>query len=306
LESSNTLAGYLRKNTLSDHLYLTNSISFHWSNWDKTCLAQRQFYKENNGHLEALNNKLFALKTNPVWLCNKVEIIRTDLYALYESYSDSRLRLTWLDRKDEILFSTSSEQGPFFSLTSMKWFNKDIYSQFVMRKILVEQFTLRSFRLNTAVPVILKFDNDVSCYQNKVIIHQISEAGLIFKITDKNFVNKIQNSHVMEYKIPVEHYYSTSDLNYHDSLVTLSSDLSKNEIFLHTFQLDSKILNYYGNLANAKRSGENEFYIFARYDDLLPLGHNITLANVFAPLVSKTKKYFLKELEMETNEKLIA
>ena len=303
-----SLKDYLGKTNLSDHLHLTNSVSFHWSNWDQTCLLQQQLYKNynNNFHLMTLNNSLMDLKSKTVWICNRVEVLRTDLYALYESYLDSRLRLTWLERKDELLFSLDSEQGPFYTLTSMKWFNKDIYAQFVMRKILIEQFTLRSFRLNTNIPVMLKFDNDVTNYQEKVSIHQISEAGIILKINDKNFVNKIKNSIMLEFKIPVQCYQNAHRLSFHDAWKKLNSDSIFNEEYFKTYQLESRIMNFYGNLSNSKRSGDNEFYIFARYEDFLPLAHGIYLAEAFAPLVSKTKKYFMKELEVIANEKLAA
>lgn len=303
-----SLKDYLGKTHLSEHLHLTNSVSFHWSNWDQTCMFQQQLYKNynNNFHLMTLNNSLTDLKSQTVWLCNRIEVLRIDLYALYESYLDSRLRLTWLERKDELLFSMESEQGPYYTLTSMKWFNKDIYAQFVMRKILIEQFTLRSFRLNTSIPVSLKFDNDVSNYQEKVSIHQISEAGVILKINDKNFVNKIKNSFMLELKIPVQCYQNTQRLNFHDSWKKLNSDTIFNEEYFKTYQLESRIMNFYGNLPNSRKSGDNEFYIFARYEDFLSLGHSISLAEAFGPLVSKTKKYFLKELEVIAHEKLVA
>jgi len=63
------------------------------------------------------------------------------------------------------------------------------------------------------------------------------------------------------------------------------------------FKLESRILSFYGNLNNAKRSAEEEFYIFARYEDLLPVDHDVQLINIFAPLVEKTKMLFTHDLE---------
>lgn len=303
-----SLKNYLGKANLTDQLHLTNTVTFHWSNWDQTCLLQQQLYKNynNNFHLVALNNSLNALKSQTIWLCNKVEVLHTDLYALYESYLDSRLRLTWHERKDELLFSNESEQGPYYTLTSMKWFKKEIYAQFVMRKILIEQFTLRSFRLNTSIPVNLKFDNDVTNYHEKVSIHQLSEVGVILKINDQNFINKIKNSAILELKIPVHCYKETLRLNFDDSWKKLNSPTLFNEEHFKTYKLESRIMNFYGNLFNTKRSGGNEFYIFARYEDILPLGHDLLLSDAFAPLVSKTKKHFIKEIDILANEKLAA
>jgi hypothetical protein len=303
-----SLRDYLEKSNLTDHLHLNNSLTFHWTNWDQTCLLQQEYYKQfnNNSHLMTLNSSLLSLQLQPVWLCNKVEVVLTDLYSLYESYLDSRLRLTWHERKNELLFSTSSEHGPYFTLTSMKWFKKEIYAQFVMRKILIEQFTLRSFRLNTAIPILLKFDNDVSVYHDKVSIHQMSEAGLILRISDKNFVNKIKNSSRLECKIPVQSYQNVQGLPFQDCVKKLDNESIFSEKNFKNYQLESRVLNFYGNLINSQRSGDNEFYIFARYEDLIPAGHNVTLAQTFGPIVSMTKSYFAQEIELLERKKLVA
>ena len=238
------------------------------------------------------------MRSHPVCLCNKIKVIKTDLYSLYESYLDSRLRLTWFERKDEILFSQDSEQGPYYTLTSMKWLDNETYSKFVMRKILLEHYTLRSFRLNAHIPVELKLDNDVNQYENIVEIHQLSEVGFIFKIKDKNFLNKIKNAHLLELKLPINHYCKVGTLKVEEAFKKLDENNEMNTVNnSQLFKLESRILNFYGNLNNAKRSVEEEFYIFARYEDLVPHGHETQLKKVFAPLVEKTKVYFSKGIE---------
>lgn len=299
------LKEYLGSRDLTEHLKLTKELSFHWANWDQTCLAQRRHYKNfnNNYHLMKLNETLQQLKNKPVWLCNKVKVIRTDLFSLYESYLDSRLRLTWFERKDEILFSSDSEQGPYFTLTSMRWLDKEIYAQFVMRKILLEHYTLRSFRLNATIPVHFKLDNDVKVYEDKVMIHQLSEFGFIFKITDKNFLNKIKHSSTLELKIPVTPYKKIEFLSIEEGLRRLDQHELKIEKDSMLFKLESRILNFYGNLNNAKRSPDEEFYLFARYEDLLPVEHETELKNVFSTLVERTKNFFVNELNELENLK---
>ncbi|MDD4974936.1 MAG: hypothetical protein PHY93_11330 [Bacteriovorax sp.] len=300
-----SLKDYLGSRDLTEHLKLTKELTFHWANWDQTCLAQRKHYKNfnNNFHLMRLNQTLQELKTKPVWLCNKIKVIKSDLYSLYESYLDSRLRLTWFERKDEILFSFDGEQGPYYTLTSMKWLDNELYSKFVMRKILLEQYTLRSFRLNANIPLVFKLDNDVNEYGDKVQIHQLSEVGFIFKIKDKNFLNKIINSSILELKIPVNQYKKVSSLKVEDAFKKLDEhqNILAGDYLL--FKIESRIINFYGNMNNAKRSSDEEFCIFARYEDLVPHGHEIELKNIFAPLVEKTKNYFTKSLvEFETNK----
>ncbi len=295
-----SLKDYLGSRDLTEHLKLTKELSFHWANWDQTCVAQRRHYKNfnNNFHLMKMNQALQELKAKPVWLCNKIKVIKTDLFSLYESYLDSRLRMTWFERKEEILFSYDSDQGPYYTLTSMKWLDKDIYAQFVMRKILLEHYTLRSFRLNASIPVLFKTDNDVQIYKDKVEIHQLSEMGFIFKVSDKNFLNKIKNSHMLELTIPVAPYNKRIDaLAMEDVFKRIDQHEISFERDSMLFKLESRILNFYGNLNNAKRSTNEEFYIFARYEDLLPDGHETELRNVFAPLVERTKNHFTQDLQ---------
>ncbi len=302
------LSNYLGKCDLTESLVLTNHLSFHWANWDETCLIQRKIFKNynQNHHLSKLNNRLMQLKSKPVWLCNKVKVLKSDLYSLYESYLDSRLRMTWFERKDEILFSFDGEQGPYQTLTTMKWLDKEVYAQFVMRKILLDFFTLRSFRLNTDLPIVLKFDNDVNFYHDKVILHQISEDGAILKFTDKNFFNKIKNSSKMELKIPIQTFIDVSKKPFLDSISIMSNKLITTNDQFYSFVLESKIINIYGNAVNSKRSGEEEFYLFAKYEDFLPVHHKNELDEVFRPLVKKTKYVFdqeLRHLEAAKEEK---
>lgn len=304
MNSKNILKEYLGKKDLTEDLVLSKNISFHWANWDETCLAQRKHFKSfnHNYHLSKLNNNLTELKSKPVWLCNKVKVLKSDMYSLYESYLDSRLRLTWFERKEEILFSVDSEQGPYFTLTTMKWLDKKIYSQFVLRKILLDYYTLRSFRLNTVLPIVIKFDNDVNYFHDKVDIHQISEAGMILKFKDKNFYNKIRNSSKMEFRIPVQTFNEVSGLPFEESLKVIDSKLITLNEEYRTYYLDSRVFNFYGNATNSKKSGEEEFYIFARYEDLVPVKHENDIKDAFKSLVEKTKKRFGSELVDVINE----
>lgn len=292
------LQDYLGKKDLTENLTLADNLTFHWANWDQTCLLQRKIYKNfnQNFHLSTLNNSLVELKNKPVWLCNKVKVLKSDLYSLYESYLDSRLRMTWFERKEEILFSFDSEQGPYQTLTTMKWLDKKVYSKFVLRKILLDYFTLRSFRLNTTLPTIFKLNNDVNFYHDKVEIHQISEAGVILKFKDKNFFNKIKNSNIMEFSIPVRHFEKTKNKNFEESLKIIQSHKEILAKDYQTYKLESKVINFYGNSTNTKRSGEEEFYIFARYEDFQPLKNETMLTELFRPMVLKTKAELEKEI----------
>lgn len=292
------LKEYLSNGELTHELYLTRDLSFHWANWDQTCLIQRGFCQNlnKNFHLEKMDQSLHELRARPIWLRSKSKMIKTDMYSLYESYLDSRLRMTWFERKDEILFSLGDEQGPYYALTSMKWLDKVIYSHFVMRRILVETYGLRSFRLNAKIPVYFRTNNDLNENNDTVRIHQLSECGVIFKFKDKNYLNKIKNSSILEFFIPIRHYIDFGQLSVNDILKNMDDhdlSMSKNGLL---FRLESRILNFYDNAINAKRSPEKEFYIFARYENLAPVGHCIGLKKVFPPLVEKIKGQFVLDL----------
>lgn len=304
--NTKTLVEYLGKRDLGESLKLSSQLSFHWANWDQTCLLLRKRFKnfEQGDELIKLNDEINLLKLKPVWLCNKIKVVKTNLYSLYESYLDSRLRLTWFERKDEILFSLDCEQGPYFTLTSMKWLDHQIYSKFVMRKILLEQYSLRAFRLNCDIPVHVKFDNEINIHLDKAVMHQLSENGFLIKIKDKNFLNKIKNSGYLELKIPIGPYEMITSLDIAKSFEKLNQEGdSKN---YKIYKLDSRILNFYGNSTNAKRSSVNEFYLFARYEDLTPIGHENELKKIFKPIVEKTKVLFQRSLLEIEQEKALA
>jgi hypothetical protein len=250
-----------------------------------------------------LNQKLIKLKLQPVWLCNKLKVMKSDLYSLYESYLDSRLRLTWFERKDEILFSFESEQGPYYTITSMKWLDSEVYSEFILRKILLEQYTLRSFRLNANIPVHFKLDTDVLDYENIATIHQLSEFGFIFKIKNKNFLNKIKSSKSLKLSFSINPYLSIAQMDVESAFKKLNYQSNLVDEVNTTFQLESRILNFYGNMNNAKRSVNEEFYLFARYEDLVASDQEFDLKGLFSPFIDKTKNYFLKSLvDIEENK----
>jgi hypothetical protein len=302
--STEALKSYLGHRDLTEDLILSKELSFHWANWDQTCLYQRKHFKNfhQNEKLRELNEELLKLRSSPIWLCNKIKVVKSDKFSLYESYLDSRLRLTWFERKDEILFSDTGEQGPYYTLTSMKWMDQKIYTQFVMRKILLEHYTLRSFRLNSKIPVSFKLDNDFNIYEDKVAIHQISEMGFILKIADKKFINKISSAKELEIKIPLEAYLQVKNLSSIETFNALAAgSIGKNERV--SFKINAKILNFYGNSQNAKRSSGEDFYIFAKYDDFAPVGNQIELKKIFKPIVEKAKIIISKGLEEMQNEK---
>jgi hypothetical protein len=95
-------------------------------------------------------------------------------------------------------------------------------------------------------------------------VHQISEAGVILKFKDKNFFNKIKNSQTMEFSIPVKHFEKTRNKNFEESLKILQTHQEILAKDYQTYKLESKVINFYGNSTNTKRSGKrNSLFLHA-------------------------------------------
>lgn len=188
----------------------------------------------------------------------------------------------------------------------MKWMTKEIYSQFIYRKILTEHYMLRGFRLKTSIPLMLKLDKDFVDHSNKVSIHQVSKHGVILKIVDKNFMNKINFSRQMHFKIPVNSLLSLATKNLDDTLTAFKSiDWESRDEYVK-YTLDTRIMNFYGNGKNFRHSPDNEFYIFARYEDFVPEDHRTELRPAFFHVVEKVNRRFEEEVkilqEIELNQ----
>ncbi len=291
---------YLTKTNLSESLTLTDNLTFHWADWEKTCVMQKTRFKNfNNGQsLTNLNRSLQELKNQVIWLSNKSQVLKSTVYDLYESYMDSRLRLTWFDRKDEILFSYESEHGPYYTVTSMKWMTKEVYSKFIYRKILTEHYMLRGFRLKTHIPLMLKLDKDFVDHSNKISVHQISKHGVILKVNDKNFLNKINFSRLMHFKIPVNTLLNLGGKNLDDTLENYKAVNWESRDEYLRYCLDTRIMNFYGNGRNFKHSPGNEFFIFARYEDFVPEDHRAELRPAFFHIVDKIYRRFEDEISI--------
>lgn len=303
------LLSYFKQNIDNRTMKLSKDFTFHWANWDRSSIMQKNIVEvgENTKLIHYLDTSLSSLKNKNVWLCNKMKAVQTTYYNLYESYLDSRLRITWFDRDEEILYSDVSEQGPFYSLSSMKWYSKDHYEKFILRKILSEQYPLRAFRINTDIKLDVKFDNHYKTHTENFSIHQLSDAGILFKVKDKNFFNKIKNSKMMDFYFPKSEiclYACEDNDKFLEQMEKVDFEKAPRNL---RYQLNSEVIEKYSNEFNAKRSANNEFYFFARYEDFSPEGHEEELRMNFYFIVYHYKKMFeeqINEIEMSLNQNL--
>ncbi len=177
---------YLHQHSLADSLALGNNgiLSFHWANDELSSRYVKTLYQDG-GERESerraqLELELKNLQQTPVWLMSRQGQMKSDLYNLYQCYLDPRLRNQWFEL-DEILVSTNHEAGPFQSLKSMRWFDKDIYARFIYLKMIDAWVPQRKFRLSLDIPIEVR-PGGSPFHSMKGKIHQISHVGLVLHL----------------------------------------------------------------------------------------------------------------------------
>ena len=268
------LQAYLSQGPLEDFLSLekNNLLYFHWANWEKTCLKQRENLESGviQKSLKNLERQLEILKNEPVWIVSRRKILKINLYELYQCYLDSRVRMQWFQRKEEFLFSSEKSSGPFTTLSSMKWFDKDIYKLFIFRKILIDQLPLRKFRLNTSIYMNWRV-NGSPLELCQVLAHQISYDGIVFKISNRSDLNKIFRCDYVEIDFITSVFKKNKKTEI--TLKNLKTNLDKNElqlIYLPKNKLSKTLKSWRGCFQKM-----NNFYVFLKYDDMFEEGDKI-------------------------------
>lgn len=303
-EERGKLVDYLQKDPLQSFFYLTSNgnLTFHWANWKETCLYQKSLlvkHNEQRARFKELVDKLDRLRESTIWLRSKQKTVKTTLYDLYESYLDPRMRITWFNRSDEILVSQVNEAGPYISLSSMRWYDKEIYTAFVYKKILSQKATLRNFRLGISLPVLCYF-NQVSFDSTMGFIHQISKDGILFKIVGLNNFNRFTSSRTIRFEVDLTPFEGIRDKNVkqlmeHFSQVDFNdfSGAEKSSYILNA----TRLMDYYDNSLNCRASNGKDYYLFAKYDDFSEDISTTPMRETFLDLVKKIEDYFLLELK---------
>lgn len=299
------LLRYLKEQPLWDQLPLVSnkSLTFHWANWTESCAFQKNYLFDNARSCERyfdLDQKLEQLKQTAVWMKNRQKTIQSTMYDLYQCYADSRIRSTWFEREDEILLSLERESGPYITLSSMRWMDKDVYSQFVYKKILTQHMPLRGFRLGSQIPVGVSFEG-ASYRQTQWWIHQISEHGLLFKIQGQHQVNLLDQSEKILLEVNLRPFLETANASINDTLKRFErqdfSIVNPEYDKLTVLALDPKILDKYNNRWNFRLSAQDEFYLFVKYRDLTNQSNSIRLKKIFKSLVTKFEHQFNEVLK---------
>lgn len=296
---SNNLKGYLNLRNFREEMPISDELSFHWMNWAESCRALKKNIKGYNSYdlKVQIDTTLDALKTQMVWVCNKITVKKITLFELYESYLDSRIRLNWFNRFEEILYSLYSAHGPFISLSTMKWFNFEVYELFIMKRVLTENYPLRTFRLNARIPCNLTIDPTLYKLEHCMNIHELSETGVVFKITDRRYIFKIINSPQIILEFNLGKYLTIINKNADEIIPALQAEAP---IVNLSYSINTSVFKKNNNLKMLSKSYRRMEFLHVNYSDLNCLQHDYPLNIVLGTLVAKI--HYLMQIELEDLE----
>lgn len=298
---STGLIEYLDNGELDSSLNLTDNgiLSFHWSNWKDSRSYLQDLLSDDSSleRLDKLSHELEDLKSKTIWLKNKHKCVKSTLYNLYQNYLDPRIRMTWFDRNDEILVSTLTESGPYIALTSMRWIDKDIYTSFVRRKMLLDFVPRRDFRVSMNIPVEINYD-DSPLTQSQVTIHQITKTGIIMKFHSSSDIVKALNSKMMNMYINLKPLMKTNGSEYKEIIKSLNK-INEQDLknFSNEFIVLSDVLQKFGNKDNIKNCDGRIFYIYIPYSEFISGDKKAKMQQCFVNILEQVQGQFAKELE---------
>jgi len=262
---------YLFKNKLNELCYFSDNqvVGFHWANDKVAADYFREMYGSNSAQfserVDALKGELENLKYFNIWLMSKRGQIKTTIYNLYQCYLDPRLKHQWFDLED-ILVSTQHEAGPFCSIKSMRWFDKEIFSKFIYLKMLENCVPQRSFRMNLNIPLEMRADGSpFGAIAGK--ISQMNDYGLLVHFVNGNPIKEWSQREVSFLKKPIPMgNETTSDIFRSSEWVSA----------LENFTMRGDILAQ--KLEDGlKKQGENDHFVFIPFQEMCMLsikGHD--------------------------------
>jgi hypothetical protein len=284
-----SLDEYLKNPSTFDDVKLVSSgvISFHWSNWDKL-LQKINKRIEKGDYIKNLDELSFCLeeyRNVPVWFKNIQGSVKSNLYDLYSYFLDPRLKELWFELNEETLVSFNCASGPFVRLQSMRWFDQDVYRQFIYGKLLRNLgLSKRGFRINVDIPLEFEFKGTVQ--ENiPASITQISKDGILIKVSGRADFQILERMDQVGIKANLNSFKK----------VTSKKKVDLNEIFgprafnfstskgkFTTFGIRTNILDLGSNRSNSFYSNGTEYFLFLRFEDLYEIGESkkTTLASM--------------------------
>lgn len=293
-QTKEKLDHYLFNNKLNELCYFADNqvVGFHWANDKVAADYFREMYGNNsikfNERVEVLRSEIETLRHVNIWLMSKRGQLKTTIYDLYQCYLDPRLKHQWFDLGD-ILVSTQHEAGPFCSIKSMRWFDKEIFSKFIYLKMLENSVFQRSFRINFNIPLEMRADGSpFGAIPGQ--ISQMNDYGLLVHFANGNPIKEWSHREVSFLKKPILIDTEQS----HD--IFCSSEWGS---ALENFSMRGDLLAH--KLGDGlRRQGENSHFVFIPFEELTMLsskGHDQSVKHLKS-LLSEAKEtihdYILK------------
>jgi hypothetical protein len=294
------LQNYFKNFKLDSELKLSKNgqLKFHWANWDKTCLLQKSFSESDKSKLDLMNEALELLKSYPVWYQRNLVTVKSNLYELYSSYMDPRLKMTWHDLQKDTHVSLHHESGPYISLTSMRWMDKETYELFIYKKLLTSYHPMREFRVSSLIKATGEIDHS-PLSKIDLKITQFSKKGMIVAISGHHF-EKVKNCSDIKVEINLDAF---SKLKNRNEIDKFNANKISNGQYIN---IKGHSIRQFGNLDNANSSNGSEYFFFIPYSELEIVGSNKGAHQLFGHFVEMLENFFTDELDFKSEEATIA
>jgi len=302
LLSTTDVRSYFELSSLNAEMNISENgqLKFHWANWSKTCLIQKQMILGNDAKLFSIDENIDLLKNYPIWYQRKLKTVKSSLYDLYQSYMDPRLKLTWQEHQNETLVSLHHQSGPFVPLTSMRWMNKETYNLFILKKLLTGYYPMREFRISSDIEFTGEL-NSSPLDNAKIKITQFSSKGMIIAVNGHSF-DKVKNCQNIEFKINLREFLN---------LQNIGKFKYKSGADDETLSIKGHSFREHGNLYNAAFSNSIEYYFFIPYSEIEVIGYEKSAIQIFGNFVKSIEMNFedainSTSLEYEKNKRRAA
>lgn len=294
------LQNYFKNFKLDSELKLSKNgqLKFHWANWDRTCLLQKSMSSTGCSKMEAMDEALELLKSSPIWYQRNLVTVKSNLYELYSSYLDPRLKVTWHELQNDTHVSLHHESGPYISLTSMRWMEKETYELFIYKKLITGYHPMREFRVSSLIELTGDIDHS-PLSRIDLKITQFTKKGMIIAINGHNF-DKVKNCNDIKVELNLDAF---SKLKNRSEVGKFDASKNKEGQYLN---IKGHSIRQFGNLDNANSSNGSEYYFFIPYSELEVIGSVDNSHQLFGHFVEMLEGFFIEELDFNKEEATIA
>ncbi len=272
-------------------------FKFHWSNWSSTAKHLKKLFKNSPEALKLMHSELEKQKENLVWLKGPKTSLKSNIYELYNFYSDYKVRSVWFSKHQDFLISTHTESGPYITLGELRWLDRALYKTFVYKKMLKNSMSYRTLRVSCELPIVGYFDHH-DFNSSPFFITQISSSGLFLKFGGGRNKRELQNSDEIALDIDLRAFQNYLIPGMSQWAKKIEA-LGENKVLQVT--LETSILKKYGNKENLKHEVDGNYFIFVGLDDFIVKGRPFPFAELIGSFIESIEKSFTKELELENN-----